>query len=94
MSMIFLTIPIFFPVITGLGFDSVWFGILIVLVTEIAMITPPLGMNVYVIAGVAKDVPMETIFKGILPFVLTEVVFVVFLIAFPSIALFLPSLMY
>ena len=94
MSMIFLTIPIFFPVVTGLGFDSVWFGILIVLVTEIAMITPPLGMNVYVIAGVAKDVPMETIFKGILPFVLTEVVFVVLLIAFPSIALFLPSIMY
>jgi C4-dicarboxylate transporter DctM subunit len=94
MSMIFLTIPIFFPVVTNLGFDPVWFGVVIVLVTEIAMITPPIGMNVYVIAGVAKEVPMETIFKGILPFVLVELALVIILIAFPRIVLFLPGLMY
>ncbi|MHC4684854.1 MAG: TRAP transporter large permease [Planctomycetota bacterium] len=93
MSMIFLTIPIFFPVVTGLGFDPIWFGVIIVLVTEIAMITPPIGMNVYVIGGVVKDVPMEVIFKGILPFVVVEIAFVMVLIAFPQIALFLPGLM-
>jgi C4-dicarboxylate transporter DctM subunit len=93
MSMIFLTIPIFFPVVTSLGFDAVWFGVIIVLVTEIAMITPPIGMNVYVIGGVVKDVPMETIFKGIMPFVAVEIAFVIILVAFPQLALFLPRLM-
>jgi len=93
MSMILLTIPIFFPVVTGLGFDPIWFGVIIVLVTEIAMITPPIGMNVYVISGVAKDVPMEVIFKGILPFVVVEIAFVILLITFPQLALFLPGLM-
>ncbi|UCH21568.1 MAG: TRAP transporter large permease [Deltaproteobacteria bacterium] len=93
MSMIFLTIPIFFPVVIGLGFDPIWFGVIIVLVTEIAMITPPIGMNVYVIGGVVKDVPMEVIFKGILPFVAVEIAFVIVLIAFPQLALFLPGLM-
>ncbi len=93
MSMILLTIPIFFPVVTGLGFDPIWFGVIIVLVTEIAMITPPIGMNVYVISGVAKDVPMEVIFKGILPFVVVEIAFVVLLITLPQLALFLPGLM-
>jgi C4-dicarboxylate transporter DctM subunit len=93
MSMILLTIPIFFPVVTGLGFDPIWFGVIIVLVTEIAMITPPIGMNVYVISGVAKDVPMEVIFKGIFPFVVVEIAFVILLIVFPQMALFLPGLM-
>jgi tripartite ATP-independent transporter DctM subunit len=93
MSMILLTIPIFFPVVTGLGFDPIWFGVIIVLVVEMAMVTPPVGMNVYVIAGIVKDVPMEVIFKGILPFVIVEVVLVILLIAFPQMALFLPGLM-
>jgi C4-dicarboxylate transporter DctM subunit len=93
MSMVFLTIPIFFPVVKGLGFDPVWFGVMIVLLVEIAMITPPIGMNVYVICGVAKDVPMEVIFKGIFPFVMVEMSFLVVLIAFPKLVLFLPGLM-
>jgi C4-dicarboxylate transporter DctM subunit len=92
MSMILLTIPIFYPVATALGFDPVWFGILIVLVVEMAMITPPVGMNVYVVSGITRDVPMQTIFKGILPFVIIEACFVALLVAFPQIALFLPSL--
>lgn len=92
LSMILLTIPIFFPVATSLGFDPIWFGIIIVLVAEMAMITPPVGMNVYVIAGITRDVPMQTIFKGILPFLAIEAGFVVLLIAFPQIALFLPGL--
>ncbi|MBM4308995.1 MAG: TRAP transporter large permease subunit, partial [Deltaproteobacteria bacterium] len=86
------TVPIFFPLIKMLGFDPIWFGILIALLVEMAMISPPIGMNVYVIAGVAKDVPMETIFKGILPFVLTMFLFIILIIAFPQIVLFLPKL--
>jgi tripartite ATP-independent transporter DctM subunit len=92
LSMVLLTIPIFFPVATSLGFDPIWFGILIVLVVEMAMITPPVGMNVYVIAGITRDVPMQTIFKGIMPFLVIEAAFVALLIAFPQIALWLPSL--
>lgn len=92
MAMVLLTVPIFFPVVKNLGFDPIWFGILIVLLVEMAMITPPIGMNVYVIAGVAKDVPMETIFKGIFPFCLTILVFVILLVAFPKIALILPAI--
>ncbi|MBS3906347.1 MAG: TRAP transporter large permease [Syntrophaceae bacterium] len=93
MAMVLLTVPIFFPVVKNLGFDPIWFGILIVLLVEMAMITPPIGMNVYIIAGVAKDVPMETIFKGIFPFCLTLLAFIILLVAFPQIALFLPELM-
>lgn len=93
MAMVLLTVPIFFPVIKNLGFDPIWFGILIVALVEMAMITPPIGMNVYVIAGVAKDVPMETIFKGIMPFCLTLLAFIILLVAFPQIATFLPGLM-
>jgi C4-dicarboxylate transporter, DctM subunit len=93
MAMVLLTVPIFFPVIIELGYDPIWFGIIIALVVEMAMITPPIGMNVYVIAGVARDVPMETIFKGILPFVLTLAIFIILMILFPQIALFLPDLL-
>lgn len=93
MAMVLLTVPIFFPVVKNLGFDPIWFGILIVLLVEMAMITPPIGMNVYVIAGVAKDVPMETIFKGIFPFCLVILAFVILLVAFPQIALFLPGIL-
>ncbi len=92
MAMVLLTVPIFFPVIVNLGFDPIWFGILIALVVETAMITPPIGMNVYVIAGVAKDIPMETIFKGIFPFVIVMIIFIILLVAFPQIATFLPSI--
>jgi C4-dicarboxylate transporter, DctM subunit len=92
MSMILLTIPIFFPVIVALHFDPIWFGIIIVLVTEMAMITPPVGMNVYVISGITRDVPMATVFRGILPFTVTMMVFIVILCAFPQIATILPSI--
>jgi C4-dicarboxylate transporter DctM subunit len=92
-AMTVLTIPIFFPMITSLGFNPVWFGILFVRMAEIAMITPPIGMNVYVIAGVAPDVPMHTIFKGIIPFVLADLFEVALLMFVPALALFLPGLM-
>ena len=94
MAMVLLTLPVFFPLVTSLGFDPIWFGVILVLIVEMAMITPPIGMNVYVISGVVKDVPMHVIFRGIFPFFLAEVLFVILLIIFPQIVLFLPQLMY
>jgi len=92
LALITLTIPIFFPVVIALGLDPIWFGVIIVLVTEIGVITPPVGLNVYVIHGVAKDVPLETIFKGIFPFLAALVVAAIILLVFPQIATFLPSM--
>jgi len=98
LAFVMLTIPIFFPVVNSLGYDPIWFGIIVVMVTEMGVITPPVGINVYVVFGVAKtligEVPLETIFKGILPFLLAVAVGIVILIAFPHIILFLPNIMY
>lgn len=93
-AMILLTIPIFFPMIIGMGFDPIWFGILLVRMTEIAGITPPIGMNVYIIAGVVPDVPLTTIFKGIIPFLIADILHVTLIILIPSVALFLPGLIF
>jgi C4-dicarboxylate transporter DctM subunit len=92
-AMTVLTVPIFFPIAMGLGFDPLWFGVLIVMAMEMGLITPPIGMNVFVIAGIAPDVPMQTIFKGIIPFLVADVLLVVVLMLFPAISLFLPGLM-
>jgi len=92
LALITLTIPILYPVVLALSFDPIWFGVIIVLVTEMGVITPPVGVNVYVIKGIAGDVPLETIFKGILPFLVALIVTVGILIGFPKIATFLPSL--
>ncbi len=94
LAMILLTVPIFFPLITQLGFNPIWFGILIVRVCEIGLITPPVGLNVYIIKGVAEDVPMHTIFKGIIPFLIADICHVALLVAVPQISLLLPSLMH
>jgi len=91
--MILLTLPVFWPTIVMLGFDGIWFGVIMVLMMEMGQITPPIGMNVFVIAGVAKSVPLGSIFKGILPFVIVEVIFVVILTIFPQIATWLPTTM-
>ncbi len=91
LAMITLTIPIFYPSVLALGFDPIWFGVVIVLVVEMGVITPPVGVNVYVIKGIAEDVPLETIFKGILPFLAALVVMTALLMVFPDIATFLPS---
>ena len=92
MGMILLTVPIIFPVITQLGFDPIWFGVLVVLIAEIAEITPPVGMMIYVIGGVTK-VPMEVIFRGNFPFVAAMLVGIAILVAFPQISLFLTGTM-
>ena len=93
LAMIMLTIPIFYPVAQALGFDPIWFGVVIVLVTEMGVITPPVGVNVYVVYGVAKDVPLMKIFRGVLPMLLALLICNLILIFFPQIALFLPGLM-
>jgi TRAP-type C4-dicarboxylate transport system permease large subunit len=92
LAMITLTIPIFYPAVVALGFDPIWFGVIIVVIVEMGVITPPVGINVYVIKGIARDVPIATIFRGILPFLIAELILVGILMAFPKIATFLPSL--
>jgi tripartite ATP-independent transporter DctM subunit len=93
MAMIILTVPIIFPVIKSLGFDPIWFGVIIVMTVELGLIHPPVGMNVFVIKSVVKDVKFSTIFVGVLPFILTDLIRLVILIAFPIIALYLPTRM-
>jgi C4-dicarboxylate transporter DctM subunit len=92
MGLIVLTVPIFFPIVEKLGFDPIWFGVIIVLVGEMGVITPPVGVNVFVIKGMAPDIPLERIFRGILPFLLALIVFTILLMIFPQIATFIPSL--
>lgn len=92
LALVLLTIPIFFPVVVNtLGYDPIWFGVIIVLVVAMGVITPPVGMNVYIIKGVATNVPLETIFKGIWPFLFAVIVCIIALIIFPQIATFLPN---
>jgi len=93
MAMIILTVPIIYPVIVHLGFDPIWFGVIIVMTVELGLIHPPVGMNVFVIKSVVKEVSFTTIFKGVLPFILTDILRLVILIAFPIIALWLPTRM-
>ncbi|MBU2499069.1 MAG: TRAP transporter large permease, partial [Proteobacteria bacterium] len=88
-----LTIPIIHPLMVNLGFDPIWFGVMVVIMMEMALITPPVGVNVFVIKGVAKDVPMYTIFRGIWPFWIAMLVSLIILSVFPQIALFLPKTM-
>jgi len=94
-AMTVLTIPIFFPLVISLGFNPIWFGIIFVRMAEIAMITPPIGMNTFVIAGVVKDmgIEMETVWKGIFPFLIADFLHVILLILFPPLSLFLVKVM-
>ncbi len=94
LAMIMLTLPIFFPVSQVLGFDPIWFGVAIVLVCEMGVVTPPVGINVYVVFGVAKDVPLEVIFRGVWPMLMALIVCTALLMIFPDIALILPRLMH
>ncbi|MCX8118518.1 MAG: TRAP transporter large permease [Desulfobacterota bacterium] len=92
-SMMVLTMPVIFPVIKTLGFDPIWFGVICVIMMEAGLITPPVGLNVYTLAGVVKDVPMQTIFRGAAPFLFSMIAVVILITLFPKIALFLPSMM-
>jgi tripartite ATP-independent transporter DctM subunit len=93
LAMILLTLPIFFPVVTRLGFDPIWFGVITVLVVQMGMISPPVGMTMFIVKGIAPDIPLETIFKGVLPFTIAVALLMLLLLVFPQIALFLPRLM-
>ncbi|MFN7633854.1 MAG: TRAP transporter large permease subunit, partial [Acetobacteraceae bacterium] len=93
LSMILLTVPVLFPVVMALGFDPVWFGIFVVMATELSLITPPLGLNLFVIQGVIRDIRLSTIYGGIFPFVAADIIRVLIIIAFPGIVLFLPGVM-
>lgn len=94
LAMVLLLVPIFYPVIKSLGMDPIWFGVLMVMVMETGQITPPVGINAFIIAGVAKDVPLATVFRGILPFILTLFIAIAIVIIFPKIALWLPGILY
>ena len=92
MALIVVTIPIFYPIVQKLGFDPIWFGVIIVLTGEMGVITPPVGVNVFVIKGIAPDVPLNLIFKGIFPFLYAIILLTIIITIFPEIATFLPSL--
>jgi C4-dicarboxylate transporter, DctM subunit len=92
-SMMVLTMPVIFPVVKTLGFDPIWFGVICVIMMEAGLITPPVGLNVYTLAGVVKDVPMLTIFHGSMPFLFAMIAVVILITLFPGIALYLPSMM-
>jgi TRAP-type C4-dicarboxylate transport system permease large subunit len=94
LSMMLLTVPVFYPVVASLGYDLVWFGIVVVVVTEISLITPPVGMNVFVLSAVLRDIKTGTIFKGVTPFWMADIVRLMLIIFIPSIALILPEVLY
>jgi TRAP-type C4-dicarboxylate transport system permease large subunit len=99
LSMIVLAVPFFWPMLSGIDFGmssealKIWFGIIALVTVELGLITPPVGLNVFIIHGLAEDIPMSETFKGVLPFFLAEIVRVTLLIAFPGIVLFLPELL-
>ena len=93
LSMILLTVPIFYPMMQALGFDLIWFGILVVVVTEISLITPPVGLNVFVLKAVVPDVSLNTIFKGVTPFWIADIIRLLLIASIPAISLFLPSML-
>lgn len=90
-SILVLTIPLFYPVVTKLGYNGIWFGIFVVILIEVGLITPPVGFNVYVIKSIAQEVPLEDIFRGVTIFIVMEIIVLILLILFPQIALWLPN---
>ena len=92
LALILLTIPIFYPVIIQLGFNPIWFGVIIVVVTQMGVISPPVGVNVYVVSGIERDVPLQKIFRGSMPFLLSLIIGAILLMIFPKLCLFLPEL--
>jgi C4-dicarboxylate transporter, DctM subunit len=93
LTMVLLTIPLFFPIVTSLGFDPIWFGVLIVVIVQIGLISPPVGMNLFVLNALLPGVGLKNIFSGVWPFVVMQIVILGILLAFPALSLWLPSLM-
>jgi tripartite ATP-independent transporter DctM subunit len=92
LALVFLTVPIFYPVVQQLHYEPIWFGVMIVLVTQMGVITPPVGVCVYVVSGIARDVPMQTIFKGSMPFLYVLFIATTIIMIFPQVVMFLPNL--
>jgi tripartite ATP-independent transporter DctM subunit len=92
-GMILLTVPIFYPIVQALGFDMIWFGILVIIVTEISFITPPIGLNLFIMKTMLPDVPLLTIYKGVVPFLMADIVRIAIVLLVPAVVLFLPNLM-
>ena len=86
-----LTLPFVYPLVTGLGYDPIWWGVINIVVIELGMITPPIGINVFVLHGMARNLPLKTIFRGVTPFLLADLVRLFVLILFPGLSLWLPS---
>ncbi len=93
LALVLLTVPIFYPVVINLGYDAIWFGVIIVVVTQMGVISPPVGVNVYVVAGMERDIPLTTVFRGAMPFLLALCIAAVILVFFPQLSLFLPGLL-
>ena len=91
-SMMLLTVPVFYPLMQALGFDLVWFGIVVVVVIEISLITPPIGLNVFVLKSMLPDIELTKIFRGVLPFIAADIIRITLIVAIPGISLFLPGL--
>jgi len=92
LALILLTIPIFYPVILELGFNPIWFGVMVVVITQMGVITPPVGVNVYVVSGIERDIPLQSIFKGAIPFLFMLILAAIILVVFPQICLWLPNM--
>ncbi|HTE40574.1 MAG TPA: TRAP transporter large permease [Steroidobacteraceae bacterium] len=93
MAMMTLTLPVFYPIVMSLGLSPIWFGILMVRAQETALITPPMGMNIYVVSALRKDIPLSEVFRGVLPFLAMDIPHIALLILFPALALWLPSIL-
>jgi TRAP-type C4-dicarboxylate transport system permease large subunit len=93
LSMILLTVPLFFPVVTSLGYDPIWFGIVIVIVVQIGLISPPVGMNIFVVKSLLSHLSIGTVFRGVTPFTVALVAMLAIVVAFPGLATWLPSFM-
>ena len=91
-SMMLLTVPVFYPLMQALGFDLVWFGIVVVVVIEISLITPPIGLNVFVLKSMLPNIELTKIFLGVLPFIAADIIRITLIVAIPGISLFLPGL--
>jgi tripartite ATP-independent transporter DctM subunit len=94
LPMVMLTVPIFLPVMTSLNFDPIWFGVIIILVMQLGLITPPVGMNCYIISSIARDVPLQTIFRGAIPYCFAILMAIIICTIAPSLATFLPNVLY
>jgi C4-dicarboxylate transporter, DctM subunit len=94
LGMVLITVPVFLPLVLSLGYDPIWFGVMMVIVVEIGLITPPVGMNLFVIRAQQPDIPVTTLYRGVLPFLAANAVLFGLLLAFPQIALWLPRWLY